>query len=110
MPRQSPYVIELTRNERSQIETMARKYTLPYFLVLRARIVLLAAQGLDNKMIGERLDVSREVVSKWRKRFYERRLDGLQDLPRTGRPPDFSPSGSCASKELSKDNGVRNSA
>ena len=96
MPRRSPYVIELTRNERNQIEAMARKYTLPYFLVLRARIVLLAAQGLDNKTIGERLDVSREVVSKWRKRFYERRLDGLQDLPRTGRPADFSPSGCCA--------------
>ena len=38
-----------------------------------------------------RLDTPRQVVSKWRKRFYEHRLAGLADLPRGGRPPSFSP-------------------
>jgi len=96
MPRHSPYHIALTRGEKREIEAMARKYTLPYFAVVRAKIVLLAAEGLENKAIGKRLGVPREVVSKWRKRFFERRLDGLQDLSRPGRPPSFSPSGGRA--------------
>jgi transposase len=55
--------------------------------VVRAKIVLLAAEGLENKEIGQRLDMPRPVVSKWRKRFFEERLAGL------GRPTAFSPSG-----------------
>jgi transposase len=53
--------------------------------------VLYAAQGLGNDEIAERLDTPRQVVSKWRKRFFEQRLAGLDDLPRGGRPPDFPP-------------------
>ena len=98
MPRKSPYTILLTESEKSQLEVMARKYTLAYYIVVRAKIVLLAAQGLNNKQIGQRLDVPREVVSKWRKRFYEQRLQGLQDQPRRGRPCVFSPSDGGASK------------
>jgi transposase len=41
--------------------------------------------------IAARLDTPRQVVSKWRKRFYDERLAGLTDLPRGGRPPSFSP-------------------
>ena len=96
MPRKSPYVIALTPAEESELTAMARKYTLPYYLVLRARIILLAAQGLDNSQIATRLDVARQVVSKWRKRFFEHRLHGLADRPRPGRPPTFSPSGGRA--------------
>jgi transposase len=51
----------------------------------------MAAQGYENKIIGERLDMPRQIVSKWRKRFYEKRLDGLADQPRCGRPAAFSP-------------------
>ena len=51
------------------------------------------AEGLENKAIAERLQVPREVVSRWRKRFYEKRLEGLEDRPRSGRPRTFSPSG-----------------
>ena len=51
----------------------------------------MAAQGLDNKTIGARLSLPRQIVSKWRKRFFEQRLDGLEDLPRIGRPSAFSP-------------------
>jgi transposase len=93
MPRTSPYSIELTGEERLALEARARKYTLPYRDVVRARIVLLAAQGLRNDEIARRLDTRREVVSLWRKRFFEQRLAGLEELPRQGRPAIFSPTG-----------------
>ena len=96
MPRSSPYVIALTPEERRVLETRSRRYTLAlaYRDVVRAKIVLLAAEGLENEEIGERLDlVARPVVSKWRKRFFRERLDGLEDRSRRGRPPAFSPSG-----------------
>ena len=93
MPRSSPYVIALTLRERSVLEARTRRYTLPYRDVMRAKIVLLAAGGLENKEIGERLDMPRPVVSKWRKRFFLERLAGLEDRSRGGRPPAFSPSG-----------------
>lgn len=91
MPRKSPYSIELSAVECAELEARARTYTLPYRDVVRAKIVLYAAQGLGNDEIAARLDTRREVVSKWRKRFYERRLAGLEELPRTGRPPVFPP-------------------
>lgn len=91
MPRLSPYVIELTTEERRLIESWSRKYTSPYYQVLRAKIVLLAADGLSNQQIAQRLDTPRQIVSKWRKRFHERRLEGLEDDPRPGRPPGFPP-------------------
>ena len=93
MPRSSPYVIALTHTERSVLEARTRRYTLPYRDVMRAKVVLLAAEGLENKEIGERLDMPRPVVSKWRKRFFLERLEGLEDRSRGGRPPAFSPSG-----------------
>jgi transposase len=55
-------------------------------------MVLLAADGLRNDQIAARLNCRREVVSQWRKRFFEERLAGLEDRPRRGRPPTFSPS------------------
>lgn len=94
MSRRSPYTIILTRNEKEELESLARKYTSSYYHVVRARIVLLAAQGVDNETIGRKLDLPRQIVSKWRKRFFEQRLEGLEDRLRSGRPPVFSPSGS----------------
>ena len=67
------------------------RYTLPYRDVVRAKIVLMAAEGLDNDEIAERLDTRREIVSKWRKRFFEHGLPGLEERPRGGRPPVFPP-------------------
>ena len=93
MPRKSPYVIELTPDEKTRLESIARKYTSSYYCVVRAKVVLLAAQKIDNKEIGERLELPRQVVSKWRKRFFEEGLAGLEDRPRRGRPPVFSPCG-----------------
>ncbi len=74
MPRKSPYVLALTSEQREELEARSRRYTLPYRDVVRARIVLMAADGLDNDEIAARLDTRREIVSKWRKRFFE---DGL---------------------------------
>ncbi|MEK6755867.1 MAG: helix-turn-helix domain-containing protein [Bacteroidota bacterium] len=96
MPRSSPFSIQLAAEERSSIESMARHYTSPYYSVIRAKIVLMAADGLANNEIAERLDLPRQIVSKWRKRFFEQRLDGLDDLARAGRPRGFSPSGGRA--------------
>ena len=91
MPRQSPYKIVLTQDERESLEAISRKYTSAYRDVIRAKIVLLAAEGLENKQIGERLDVHRQIVSKWRKRFFQERVAGLEERSRRGRPPAFSP-------------------
>jgi transposase len=91
MPRTSPYEIVLSDEETLRLEGMARKYTSPYFEVVRAKAILLAASGLQNKHIAERLDLPRQVVSKWRKRFFHERLAGLQDRARRGRPRVFSP-------------------
>jgi transposase len=54
-------------------------------------MVLLAADGLSNDQIAARLDTRREVVSMWRKRFFEERLAGLDERSRPGRPRVFSP-------------------
>jgi transposase len=93
MPQQSPYLINLNTEERKHLETIARKYTSPYRDVIRAKIVLLAAQGLSNDIISSRLDTPRQIVSKWRKRFFHKRLAGLLEESRRGRPATFSPSG-----------------
>ena len=85
MSRHSPYVIRLTPEERTALEDRSRRYSLPYRDVIRAKLVLLAAEGLENRAIGETLDLPREVVSRWRKRFFEERLPGLDDRPRGGR-------------------------
>ena len=91
MPKNSPYNIILTPDEKQELNSRAAKYTLAYFKVIRAKIILLAAQGLGNDEIAAKLDTRREVVSMWRKRFFEERLLGLDERPRPGRPPIFPP-------------------
>lgn len=91
MPRASPYRIKLTREEKQRLEALARRYTSPYRDVIRAKIVLYAAKGLADDEIASRLDTPRQIVSKWRKRFFEERLAGLEEQARRGRPSRFSP-------------------
>ena len=90
-PRTSPYSIVLTRQEHAVLLAQARGYASPYRDVVRARIVLLASEGLGNDLIAARVDTPRQIVSKWRKRFHDERLSGLGDRPRSGRPARFSP-------------------
>jgi hypothetical protein len=89
----TPYRIELSEGEEGELRRRARQQTRAYREVLRAKIVLLAAEGLENAEIARRLDTTREAVSRWRKRFHEERLQGLEDRPRSGRPRRFSPRG-----------------
>src|SRR5438874_12239413 len=91
MPRKSPFDVSLSTEERRALESVARKYTSPYCDVIRARIVLLASEGLSNDVISSRLDTPRQIVSKWRKRFCLTRLPGLEAQPRGGRKARFSP-------------------
>lgn len=91
MPQHSPYTLLLDCREKQFLEAISRKYTSPYRDVMRAKVILLAAQGLSNKEIGKRLDLPRQIVSKWRKRFFEQRLAGLQEQSGRGRPRLFPP-------------------
>ena len=87
MPRKSPYLLDLTGEQRRELEARARKYTLPYRDVVRAKMILMAADGLSNDEIAARLDTGREIVSKWRKRFFQHGIAGLEERPRAGRRP-----------------------
>jgi hypothetical protein len=91
MPKLSPYTITLSRTEETELRRRAAKYTLPYFQVQRAKIILYAAQGMPNDQIAACLDTRREVVWLWRKRFFADRLAGLEEHARPGRPRIFSP-------------------
>jgi hypothetical protein len=73
------------------LEAPARKYTSPYRDVIRAKIVLLAAERLGNDVIAARLDTARQIVSKWRHRFFEERIPSLEEERRGGRAARFSP-------------------
>jgi len=76
----------LTDDERQTLKTWANRPKSTQQLAQRARIILACAEGLDNQIGAARLAVSSNTVSKWRRRFVERRLDGLADEPRPGAP------------------------
>ncbi|MDP2983530.1 MAG: helix-turn-helix domain-containing protein [Candidatus Latescibacter sp.] len=98
MPRISPFKIVLTDEEQQSLSSMTRKYTAPYRDVIRAQVILLAAEGLENNEIGKKLNLPRKTVSKWRKRFFNERERGLVERPRMGRPFAFSPCGDSPNK------------
>lgn len=91
MPRHSPFHIRLSPTERDILERRARQYTLPYFQVVRARMILMAAERYSHDQIAAALSIGRDVVSLWRKRFFDQRLAGLEERPRSGRPRAFPP-------------------
>jgi len=91
--RRSPYRIELSPLERERLERRVRRQTATQREVFRAQIVLLAAGGLRNDEVAERLGTFRETVSRWRKRYFLEGDAGLLDRPRSGRPRAFPPSG-----------------
>jgi transposase len=91
MSRCSPFVVGLSDEERIELERRSRCYSLAHSQVVRARIVLFAAAGVANVDIAEALGVHVDVVSRWRKRFCEAGIVGLEDRHRSGRPRVFSP-------------------
>ena len=78
--------LKLTTEENNRLMEWTRRHKTSQALAMRARIVLLCAQGLQNKEVASHLQVSKQMVGKWRRRFVERRLDGLLDEPRPGAP------------------------
>ena len=72
--------------ERAELMSLAARRSTAQALALRARIVLGCAEGEQNKAVAARLGVSENTVGKWRRRFAERRLEGLRDEPRSGTP------------------------
>ena len=86
MPSPLPVPIELTVEERAQLEAWERRRSSAQALALRSRIVLAAAEGPNNTEIAGRLGVAVSSVRKWRNRFAQQRLDGLTDEPRPGQP------------------------
>jgi|SRR3954447_1114919 len=91
MARPPRHRIELSDEERCELERVARSETMAFRDVQRARIVLYAAEGLHDTEIAARLDTTPGIVGKWRRRFAEQRLEGLKDKPRAGRPRRFPP-------------------
>src|SRR5260370_41438305 len=87
MPRISPYSVALTCGEKAALENLARKYTSPYYQDVRAKAILIAAQGLRNDDIAARVSLPRQIGSKWLKLFLEQRLAGLGNLQQSGHPP-----------------------
>ena len=84
MPIASPLLI--TPDDLAELRRWARSSQLPAVLAQRARILLLAADGMSNTEIAERVGVSRPTVIACRRRYTRRGLDGLPDRPRPGRP------------------------
>lgn len=102
------YEITLSEAEQHQLHALVRAGKTPQQLATRAPIILLAQDGLPNQQIADAVGTSRTLVQKRRKRFAlyvpppslpqeagdpGGRLASLQDLPRSGRPPAFSPAG-----------------
>ena len=82
--------VDLSDDEREELTRFRRRRTSARALSQRAWIVLLAAEGLTNVAIAKQVGTTRETVGKWRKRFVERRVDGLLDEPKPGAPRKIS--------------------
>ncbi len=89
MGRCSPHVVVLCGSDRAVLERWARGSAVPHRQVVRARIVLAAADGAANVAIAARLGVHVDTVSLWRGRFCREGLAGLADRQRSGRPRVF---------------------
>jgi len=82
-PKQS---LDLTAQERAELESIVASRSLPYGLVRRARMILLTEDGVPVRETARRVKVTAPAVSNWRKRFREQRLAGLHDALKSGRP------------------------
>ncbi len=93
MPTPHALAIALADEQRHQLQRLARAHSTPQALVRRARIVLRAADDdrPTNRQIAQELGCKNDTVALWRRRFADAGLAGLQDAPRPGRPPVFSP-------------------
>lgn len=82
--------VTLTEEEHEQLSSIANSRSLPHGLVRRAQIVLMAAEGVPNCTIAEKVGISHQTVCKWRQRYFQQGLSGLHDELRPGRPRSIS--------------------
>lgn len=101
MPRKTTLTIELTDDEKRELEFRTRSTTMRVGLVRRSRVVLLRAEGLPVTHIAARIGMQRRHVEKWLKRFRAAGISGLSDKPGRGRKPAFSPTGRSARSQNS---------
>lgn len=87
----SPYPLELTPEERAELEAMSRSRTIAAGLAQRARVILGLANGEPYPVLGARLELSSTTLTRWRKRFEHQRLAGLHDAARSGRGDRLAP-------------------
>lgn len=94
MARQASRIV-LSPYEFLDLRRVANAHSTPQALAFRVRLILRCAHGdrPTNDDVAREFDCHPDTVSKWRRRFQRQRLDGLDDLPRSGRPAAFSPSG-----------------
>ena len=78
--------LTLTDEQQNQLQGIAQSATLPYALVVRARIILASAEGLTNTAVAKRVGVTPHTVGKWRRRFLEAGIEGLHDEIRPDGP------------------------
>ena len=99
-----PTAVLLTEAQRQALETLVRRHSSPQQAVLRARIVLAAAQGLNNSQLARQLDISIPTARTWRDRWLGLQAipeddldldDRLADAPRRGRPPRITAAQVC---------------
>ncbi|MDQ6605016.1 MAG: helix-turn-helix domain-containing protein [Actinomycetota bacterium] len=87
----SKYRIGLSEAEERELRRRAGQYTRSHREVLRAKILLLVSDGHSNAEIARRLDCTEKSVGKWRRRYCEEGIPGLDEKPRPGRPRSFPP-------------------
>jgi transposase-like protein len=92
MAREAPRIY-LSCFEERELQRVAQAHSTPQALAFRVRLIQRCAAGdkPTNDRVAEDLGCDADTVSKWRRRFQRQRLDGLADLPRSGRPRAFSP-------------------
>jgi hypothetical protein len=90
-PKKAPLKVVLETEQRVVLEGIARAMVLPCRDVMRARTILMLADRVSQAEVARRVGLRRRIVRKWAERFVDRGLLGLEDAPRSGRPPRSSP-------------------
>jgi transposase len=83
--------IKLTPQEDRELRLIVRRQKVPYQDIVRASIILYLSKGVNPTDTARTVGVARRIVYKWAKRFLDKRMEGLEDRPRPGRPALFSP-------------------
>lgn len=104
MPGPKPLTLELSAEERSELQALVRRHTTAQQIAQRARIVLRAAEGQTNSAIARELGLDPDTVRSWRSRWHGLQAvsledlsveERLEDLPRSGRPPEITAEQVC---------------